>query len=315
MSEASARRAALVVRAAKVSAGVAISLLLVKALAAWMTGSVAMLGSLADSGLDLFASLVILSGLMFAAIPADEDHRFGHGKAEALAALAQVALITASAVLIGWRALVSFGEARPVANVEIGIAASLIAIVATAGLVAYQRGIVARTDSVAIRTDTIHYQADLLLNVAVIVALALEHWLGVTGADPVFGIAIALWLAWGAFRASSHAIDQLMDREWSDERRKRFLAIAAGHPQLKGIHDLRTRRSGARDFAQFHIHVAAGMTVAEAHDVMEAIEQRVHREFPEVEILIHVDPEGHVDHPGNALVEADVTPHWFGKRP
>ena len=263
-----------------------------------------MLGSLADSGLDLLASLVTLYGVRIAAMPADHDHRFGHGKAEALAALFQVALITASAAAIGWRAVVSFTEDRPTANAELGIGVSLIAF----ALLYYQRRVIARTRSVAIEADNIHYQSDLLLNLSVIAALVLDQYLGLTGADPVFGIAIALWLAWGAFRASSHAIDQLMDKEWPEDKRRRFVEVIASQPELKGIHDLRTRRSGAKDFAQFHVWVDPVMTVAEAHDVMDAVEARLEQAFPGVEVLIHVDPEGQVDEPGNLLVETDLTP-------
>ena len=302
-------------RAALASLAVALLLLVLKSAAAWQTGSVAMLGSLADSALDLLASLVTLYGIRVASMPADFDHRFGHGKAEALAALFQVALITLSAAGIGWRAVVQLNEGRPAADAELGVAVSIIAIAATFGLLAFQRHVVRQTGSVAIRADSVHYQSDLLLNLAVIAALLLDQVAGVTGADPVFGIAIALWLAWGAFKASSLAIDQLMDREWPEERRQRFLQLAASHPDLRGIHDFRTRRSGTRDFAQFHMYVDPAMSVAAAHDVMDGVEARIAREFPDVEVLIHLDPEGHVDHPGNPLVETDVTPHWFGKRP
>jgi ferrous-iron efflux pump FieF len=301
--------------AALASLAVALLLLVLKSAAAWQTGSVAMLGSLADSGLDLLASIVTLYGIRLASTPADVDHRFGHGKAEALAALFQVALITLSAALIGWRALVQLTAGGRASDPELGIVVSLIAIGATFGLLAFQRHVVRRTGSVAIRADSVHYQSDLLLNVAVIAALLLDQYAGLTGADPVFGIAIALWLAWGAFNASSLAIDQLMDREWPDEKRARFLELAAQHPELRGIHDFRTRRSGSRDFAQFHMYVHPQMSVAEAHDVMDEVEAKIAREFPDVEVLIHLDPEGHVDHPDNPLVETDVTPHWFGKRP
>jgi ferrous-iron efflux pump FieF len=306
---------ALTRRAAIASVATALFLLLLKSFAAWQTGSVAMLGSLADTGLDLLASLVILYGVRVAATPADADHRFGHGKAEALAALFQVALITFSAAAIGWRAIVRLTSNESTADAELGIGVSIIAIAATFALLAYQRHVIARTGSVAITADNVHYQTDLLLNLSVIAALVLDQFLGLTGADPVFGIAIALWLAWGAFKASSLAIDQLMDREWPDERRARFLEVASNHPAMKGIHDFRTRRSGSRDFAQFHMYVAPQMSVADAHDVMDEVEASIAKEFPGVEILIHLDPEGHVDQPGNDLVEADVTPIWFGKRP
>lgn len=301
-------------RAALASLASALLLLVLKSVAAWQTGSVAMLGSLADTGLDLLASLVTLYGVWVASMPADTDHRFGHGKAEALAALFQVALISVSAAGIGWRALVHLAEDRPTADAPLGMAVSAIAIVTTFGLLAFQRHVVRRTGSVAIRADSVHYQSDLLLNLAVIAALALDQYAGLRGADPVLGIAIALWLAWGAFKASSLAIDQLMDREWPEEKRQRFLALAARHPELRGIHDFRTRRSGARDFAQFHMYVHPAMSVADAHDVMDEVEAEIAREFPDVEVLIHLDPEGHVDHPDDPLVETDVTPHWFGKR-
>ena len=301
-------------RAAIASVCVATALMVLKAFAAWHTGSVAMLGSLADSGLDLLASLVTLYGVRLASTPADDDHRFGHGKAEALAALFQVALITASAAGIGWRAIASFNAVAPTDDAAFGILVSVIAILATFALLAYQRRIIAQTGSVAIRADNVHYQSDLLLNLSVIAALVLDQYFGLKGADPLFGIAIALWLAWGAFQASSQAIDQLMDREWPEAERNAFLEVAARHPELRGIHDFRTRRSGSHDFAQFHMYVARDMTVADAHDVMDEVEDKIHAAFPKVEILIHLDPEGHVDHPDNPLVEADVTPLWFGKR-
>jgi ferrous-iron efflux pump FieF len=300
-------RATLTTRAALASVVSALFLLVLKTYAAWTTASVAMLGSLADTGLDLIASLVTLFGVRVAAMPADREHRFGHGKAEALAALTQVVLISISAIGIFWRAIERLVHDERTANAEYGIAVSIVAILLTLALVAYQRSVVRRTGSVAIRTDNVHYQSDLYLNLSVIAALALDQYAGFSGADPLFGIGIALWLVWGAWQVSSHALDQLMDREWPEEKRMRFLAIACSRPEAKGIHDLRTRSSGAHDFAQFHIHIDPQMTVQAAHDVVEAIEEDLVREFPGCEVLIHLAPEGHVDNPGNALLETDET--------
>jgi len=300
-------RAALTTRAALASVASALFLLVLKTYAAWATASVAMLGSLADTGLDLIASMVTLFGVRVAAMPADREHRFGHGKAEALAALTQVVLISISAIGIFWRAIERLVHDERTANAEYGIAVSIVAILLTLALVAYQRSVVRRTGSVAIRTDNVHYQSDLFLNLSVIAALALDQYAGFSGADPLFGIGIALWLVWGAWQVSSHALDQLMDREWPEEKRMRFLAIACSRPEAKGIHDLRTRSSGAHDFAQFHIYVDPEMSVQAAHDVAEAIEEDLVREFPGCEVLIHLDPEGHVDNPGNALLETDET--------
>lgn len=296
---------ALTARAAMASVGVAALLMAIKGYAAWHTGSVAMLGSLADTGLDLVASLMTLFGVRLAALPADHDHRFGHGKAEALVALFQVGVIAASAIGILWRAIDRLVTRSATADVEIGIGASIVAIVATLALISYQRSVIARTGSVAIGTDRIHYQSDILLNVAVIAALVLDQVAGLAGADPVFGIIIALWLVWGAWRGSTAAIDQLMDKEWPVAKRRRFVEVASRHPELKGLHDLRTRTSGSTDFVQFHMWMDPDMTVARAHDVVEDIERRLAAEFPGTEILIHIDPEGQVDHPGNPLVETD----------
>ena len=145
-----------------------------------------------------------------------------------------------------------------------------------------------------------HYIADLMLNIAVIVALTLEHFTGWLLADPLFGIGIALWLGWGAWKASQEAIYQLMDHEWADDKKARFLEVVARIPELRGLHDLRTRTAGNRDFVQFHVWVDAKMTVAAAHVVMDNIEAKICAEFPGVEILIHPDPEGHVDESGIA---------------
>ena len=290
-----AERSKLTARAAAASIAMAVTLIVLKSWAAYETDSTAMLGSLADSGLDLVASLVVLLGVRIAAQPADYDHRFGHGKAEALASLVQVILITISAIFIGFRAVQRLLSGAQTADAELGIGVSVLAIVLTAALITYQRQVVRRTGSLAIGTDRLHYSSDLLLNGSVIVALGLDQFAGLTGADAVFGLLIALWLLWGAWRASSQALDQLMDREWPDELRERFLAATKEYPELAGLHDLRTRSSGTHFFAQFHVWVPAEWTVREAHDRLDRIEEQLQQRFPDTEILIHVDPEGQTD--------------------
>lgn len=292
-------------RAALASVATAVLLGALKGYAAYRTGSVAMLASLADSLLDLVASLVTLAGVRIAAQPADAKHRFGHGKAEALAALFQVALISVSATFIAVRAVERFLSGEVAAQAEAGIAVSLIAIAATLALTAYQRRAITGSGSIAIRTDRLHYQSDLLLNAGVIAALVLDQYLALHGIDPAFGIAIALWLLWGAWNGANEAMGQLMDREWPEEKRRAFVEIAAKEPGLESLHDLRTRTSGAQDFAQFHIHLPGAMSVTTAHDVTEALEHRLETAFPGTEILIHVDPAGQIDQPGDPLREAD----------
>jgi ferrous-iron efflux pump FieF len=300
-----AAHSALSTRAALASVALATVLLIAKIWAAYRTGSTAMLGSLADTALDVIASLTTLVGVRIAAMPADTDHRFGHGKAEALVALAQVALITVSATGIAWRATDRLINGAQTEAMNDGIAVSLLAIVFTFILLSYQRRVIARTGSVAIKTDNVHYKSDLMLNGAVIVALVLEQALHVTGADALFGIGIALWLLWGAFRASSEAINQLMDREWPEEERQAFLAAAAEYPELAGLHDCRTRKSGTLRFVQFHVWVPADWTVKEAHDRLDRVEEHLQERFPGTEILIHVDPEGQTDR--ETLLPQEIT--------
>jgi ferrous-iron efflux pump FieF len=285
-------------KAAIASVTMALFLLALKIWASAETGSVALLGSLADTGFDVLASLLTLFSVRYAARPADDDHRFGHGKAESLSALVQVMLIVISAILIGWRAIVRLSNGQATEHPEYGIGVSLIAIAATLALLAYQRHVIKKTASVAIHADHVHYQTDLLLNGAVIIAIALESFLLLRGADAVFGLGIAFWLLWGAWRALNMALEHLLDREWPSEKRERFLAAALAHPEIKGIHDMRTRSSGMHEFCQFHAWVDPDMTVLEAHRVMDEVEEALMREFPGVEVLIHPDPEGHKDERG-----------------
>jgi len=296
-------RAKLTRSAAFASIAMAVILAALKIWAVMRTDSTAMLGSLADTTLDLIASIATLIGVWIAAQPADAEHRFGHGKAEALSAMFQVVLISISAFGLAFRGVSQLIAGERVAAANEGIIVSVIAIAGTFVLLWWQRHVIRQTGSLAIKTDNVHYKSDLALNLGVIAALVLDRYLGIAGADPVFGLAIAAWLAWGAWRASSEAIDHLMDKEWPDDKREQFLAAIARHPELKGVHDLRTRTSGAQDFVQFHAMVDGGMTVAEAHKVMDEIEERIEREFPGVEVLIHPDPEGLINETGAAAEE------------
>lgn len=295
---AGSERATLTSRAALASISMALFLVALKSYAAWDTGSVAMLGSLADTTLDLIASLVTFFGVRWAAMPADEDHRYGHGKAEALAALIQVILITISALGIAWRAFDRLRSGQPTEGLELGVGVSVIAMAATFALLAYQRYVIKKTGSVAIQTDHVHYQSDLLLNLSVIAALVLDQLMGWHLADPLFGFAIAAWLMYGAWSAASHSVDQLMDREWPEAEREAFIAAAQEYPELSGLHDLRTRTSGAHRFVQFHVWVPGNWTVTQAHERMDAIEEQLQHRFPGTEIIIHLDPEGHTDREG-----------------
>ncbi len=287
-------RGTLMRRAAIASVSAALMLLGAKTWAVLQTGSVALLGSLADTGLDLVASLVTFFAVRVAAEPADKEHRFGHGKAEAIAALFQTMLIGISALAIAWRAGARFFSPAEVTQPVYGIGVSLFAIAVTFMLVIYQKRVAKQTGSLAIETDSLHYQSDLALNIAVIAALFLAS-IGFSGADPVFGFGIALWLAWTAFHAARRAIDMLMDREWPELKRQQLLNMISMLPDVHGVHELRTRRAGDQDFVQFHMWVDPDLTVKEAHDISERVEMAVLRDYPGTELLIHIDPRGHMD--------------------
>jgi ferrous-iron efflux pump FieF len=289
-ANAHAHHGTLTQRAALASVSIASLLVVLKFWAAWATGSTAMLGSLADTALDLFASVVTLAGVRYAAMPADDDHRFGHGKAEALVAMLQLLLVSASALWIGWRSIERWLAGAVTAEPEYGIAVSVIAIALTLALLAYQRRVIAQTGSIAIATDNLHYQSDLGLNAAVILALVLESWAGLRGVDPAFGLMIAAWLLLGAWRNAAHVLDQLMDKEWPVERKRALLDALSDFPEAATIHLLKTRSSGAQDFVQFHLWFPAETSIAAAHDVMNRMEARIEAIFPGTEVMIHAEP-------------------------
>jgi ferrous-iron efflux pump FieF len=283
---------ALMRRATYASIAVAGAMVLVKLVAWLMTGSVSLLSSLLDSLLDAAASLVNLIAIHQALTPADREHRFGHGKAEPLASLGQSAFITGSAVLLLIQGLQHLLTPAPVTNSGLGIAVMVFAIIVTFALVRYQQHIIKRTGSLVVSSDELHYRSDLILNIAVIVALVVEKMLAWPYVDPLFGIAIGLWIIFGAWRVARQAIVQLMDQELPDDARARIRQIALAHPQVRSVHDLRTRAAGPDAFVQIHLEMDGDLTLKEAHYVSDAVEADILAAFPQAEVMIHQDPEG-----------------------
>lgn len=287
-----AAAATLMRHATYASISVAGAMVMVKLVAWFLTGSVSLLSSLLDSLLDAAASLVNLIAIHQALTPADREHRFGHGKAEPLASLGQSAFITGSAVLLIIQGLQHLLSPAPVTNTGIGIAVMVFAIVVTFALVRYQQHIIRRTGSLVVSSDELHYRSDLILNGAVIVSLvatAVLNWLFV---DPLFGIAIGLWIIYGAWQVARKAIVQLMDQELPDDARARIRQIALAHPQVRAVHDLRTRAAGPDAFVQIHLEMDGDLTLRDAHRVSDAVEADILAAFPQAEVMIHQDPEG-----------------------
>jgi ferrous-iron efflux pump FieF len=279
-------------------ASVAVALLLVsiKAVAWFTTDSVAVLSSLIDSLLDTVASVVTLFAVHKALEPADREHRFGHGKAEPLAALAQSAFIAGSAALLLFEAGHRFIEPAAVENPEIGIVVIAVTIVVTLGLVLFQHWVIRRTGSIAVNADSLHYKGDLLMNAAVIAALILGGWFGWRYADPTFATAIAIYILINAWTIVREALDMLMDRELPDEDRERIYAIARAHPETHRAHDLKTRRSGQMTFIQLHLEMNPAISLRRAHQISDEVERRILEAYPGAEIIIHQDPEGVDEH-------------------
>jgi len=274
------------------SVGVAATLIVAKTAAWVVTDSVAVLSTLIDSLLDAVASILTLFAVHKALVPADKEHRFGHGKAEALAALGQAAFITGSACLLTFEALRRLFEPQAVTRELVGIAVMALSIVLTLGLVQYQRYVVRRTDSLAIGADSLHYAGDLLVNAAVIAALAATAWLGWQWVDPALALMVAGYILYSAWRIAKGSLDMLMDRELPDDERARIREIALAHPEVQAMHDLRSRRSGTDTFIQLHIELDGALTVMEAHKISDAVEEEIRAAFPNAEVIIHQDPEG-----------------------
>ncbi|MGE3476839.1 MAG: cation diffusion facilitator family transporter [Rhodospirillaceae bacterium] len=278
--------------ATRAAVACAVLLIAVKTWAYLHTGSVALLSSLADSALDLLASALNLIAVRFALTPADDLHRFGHGKAEPLSGLGQAAFVAGSAVLIIVQAISRLHDTAPVTDAGLGIGVTLFSIAVTLGLVTLQRYVIARTSSMAISADSLHYMGDLLLNASVIAALALASMPGFAWADPVFGLAISVFILVNAIRIAIRSVDALMDKELPAEERERIIAIALQHPKAKRVHELRTRSSGMQKHIQMHIVLDPTLTLLEAHRICDDVEKAIEGEFPGVDIIIHEDPDG-----------------------
>lgn len=271
---------------------VAATLITIKLWAWAATNSVAMLAALVDSTLDLVASGLNLLAVRHALTPADEEHRFGHGKAEALAGLGQAAFIGGSAAFLIFQSLERLAMPEPLDQSALGLAVMGASIALTLALVIFQRYVIGRTRSLAIGADRLHYVTDIATNLGVVAAIVLAGLWGWTIADPLIGLAIGAVIAWGAFMILRGAYDELMDREFDDADRNRIKAIVNRHSDVVSLHDLRTRRAGHRSFIQLHIELPPAMSLIEAHRISDEVEDAIRQDFPDAEIITHQDPAG-----------------------
>ncbi|MBL8645485.1 MAG: cation diffusion facilitator family transporter [Rhodospirillaceae bacterium] len=256
------------------------------------TNSVSLLASLADSALDLLASALNFFAVRHALAPADDDHRFGHSKAEPLSALGQSAFIAGSGVLLAVETASRFVSPAPVESGEVGLYVMIPSTIITLLLVAFQKYVVRKTGSMAITADSLHYTGDLLINLSVIAAIYAATYMDMAWADPLFGGAIAVFLLVNAGKIAYGAIGHLMDAEMPDADRDHIVALARQNPHVKNVHELRTRQSGARAFVQMHIVLDKSLTLLEAHRISDDVENAILAAYPHADVIIHQDPEG-----------------------
>lgn len=271
------------------SISVALILVLAKTVAWVLTDSVVLLATLIDSTLDSMASLINLFAVRHALMPADREHRFGHGKAEALAGLGQSAFIAGSAGFLLLESGRRLLNPVPLESYGPGLLVMGLSIVLTLALMILQRHVIRKTNSTAIKADALHYRTDILVNTSVIVALllAVEGW---EGFDAIFAIGIAIYILYSSWEIVRQSLDDLMDRELPDAEREEIKRIALSHADVRGMHDLRSRRSGIATFIQLHLEVDDGLSLLQAHALSDVVEHNLQQKYPTAEIIIHIDP-------------------------
>ena len=281
----------LIKSASSLSLAVGVVLVAIKAVAWSMTDSLSIMSSLADSMLDVMASGINFIAIRYALQPADHEHRFGHGKAEDLATLAQSTFICGSGVFLLIEGIKRIFSPEPVYNSNVGIGVMIISIIMTFSLILYQRFVVRKTESGAIHADATHYFVDFLTNIGVILALILHSFFGLKIADPIIALAIAFYIIYSAVLIGKTVLNNLMDREFSDEERTQIKQVVAKFSAVSGLHELRTRKSGINRFIQFHLDfIDENISLKQAHDISDEIEDALKAIFPHTEVLIHQDP-------------------------
>ncbi len=286
------RRARLMRSATYASVAVAVGLVIAKTWAWRATDSVSVLSSLADSFLDILASLLTFWAVRFSLEPADVEHRFGHGKSEGLAALLQSVIIAGSGLFVGFEAVRRLLAPAPLERPVAGIAVILASTLVTLALLSWQRYVSRETGSMAIAADAVHYQTDLFVNVSVVAAVAIAAFTGLAWVDPAVGLVVAAYLAWGAGSIAAKSLDILLDREIPDADRQRIRELAVRHPEVLGFHDLRTRHGGSGYIVQFHLELDGQTSLVATHRILDEVEAWIENAYPGCEIIIHPDPLG-----------------------
>ena len=278
-------------RASLASVCVAATLIILKIGVFALTGSVAILSVLFDSVQDMMTSAVNFVAIRYAIEPADKRHRFGHGKAQAIGSLIQAFIITIATAFLLYESVRRLWYPRALNHVGWGIGVTVVAIVLSTLLVKYQTKVIRKTGALSIKADRAHYTGDIWMNIGVIVSMEMAHVTGWAQWDSLFGIGIAVYLGIVVYRIITDSFAMLMDAELPKEFRQQIQAIAFSFPDVKAIHDLKTRRSGNNTFVQFCVHMDDRLTLREAHQLTDQMEEKIRMRFPETEVIIHPEPE------------------------
>ena len=275
--------------ATRASVAVACTLIVAKAIAWWLSGSVAMLAGLTDSALDGITSMLNLLAVHYALRPADDDHRYGHGKAESLAGMAQALFIGGSAVLIAFQAYERLHDPQPLGAPWLSIGVIVFSLLLTAALLVLQHRVIKQTGSNAVRADSLHYRSDMLLNGSILIALILAGF-GFDQLDAWFGLGIAAYILWSAIQIARESFSVLMDEELPTDVSQHMLELACSVPGVLGAHDLRTRISGNHWFVQLHLELPGELSLSVAHGISDQAADAIHQAYPRAEVLVHADP-------------------------
>lgn len=286
------RRRLLIKTASYASLSIALALVALKVWGWLETDSVALLSSLADSVLDVLASGVTFWAVRYSLSPADPEHRFGHGKSEGLAALLQAFIIAGSAIYVGFEAVQRLFSPTPIQAPEVGLSVMFIATAATILLVGFQRYVGRRTNSVAISADAVHYQADVLVNLGVGLAIVVTSWTGWVLVDPLVGLIVAIFILRSVLGIARRSLDILLDHEIPDADRRRIRQISTDHPDVRGFHDMKTRFGGNHYIVQFHLELEPDISLLRSHEILDDVEDAILKHYPACEIIIHADPLG-----------------------
>ena len=273
------------------SLSVAFTLIILKGLAFLWTGSVAILSGLFDSVQDLMTSAVNMIAVHQATAPADKEHRFGHGKAQAVGSLIQACIIASAAFFLMIEAIERFNNPKTLERIGAGIWVTVTALILTIILVRVQAYVVKKTGSLSIKADQAHYNGDILMNIGILISMAGSYYFNYTRLDALFGMGVSLYLCFVVYQVIKESIKMLMDSEMPEEFREQIKEIAHSFPAVIKVHDLKTRQSGSNVFVQFCVHFEETMTLRQAHDISDMIEDRIKEKFPDTEIIIHQEPE------------------------